>query len=391
MAVQIPTITELYNSILNDLNTELEITIPGFGKNILRAIASVQAAKLKLYYYFTAGVQRNVFPDQADPESQGGTLERFGRVKLGRNPFPAVAAVYVVNVTGAAGATIKASTTFKSDDDSDNPGKLFILDTEYTLTGSGDTITLRALEGGTDSELSLGNTLTSTAPLLNVEDVVAVNSVTTTPVDAESVEDYRRKTLEAYRLEPQGGAASDYRLWASDAVGVRTVYPYAVTATNNTIDVYVESETPPGTAPPDMLAEVAAVIEQDPDTTKPDNERGRRPLGILQVNTKSVILLDVDITIAGLAVDNSEVQGVIENALTAYLNTVRPFIPGADSLVFKNDVLTVGKLSLIVQDAIGLGNYFNTLSFSVDGNPITSLFTFDNGNIPTLTSITYTA
>jgi len=389
MAVQIPTIKELYNSILNDLNTELNITIPFFGKNILRAIASVQAAKLKIYYYFTAEVQKNVFPDQADSEINGGTLERFGLVKLGRSRFPAVAAIYQVVVFGDAGAVIKASQTFKSNDDSANPGQLFILDNEYTLTGITDNIQLRALEGGTVSELSISDNLTATSPLLNINDEVTVNLVVNTPTDAETTEQYRSKILESYRLEPQGGAASDYRLWAADAVGVRTVYPYAVTATSNTIDVYVESASAPGTAPVDMLADVAAVIEQDPDTTKPLNERGRRPLGILQVNTVSVILLDIDITITGLATNDAETQSTILNALTEYLKTVRPFIAGADALNLKNDILTVGKLSLVVQDAIGLGNYFNSLSFTVDGNPITSSFLFNNGNIPLINTITY--
>lgn len=85
MAVQIPTTQELYTSIKSDLETELNINIPVFGKIFLRALAAVQAAKLKLYYLAIASVQKNIFPDTADPESIGGTLERFGIVKLGRN------------------------------------------------------------------------------------------------------------------------------------------------------------------------------------------------------------------------------------------------------------------------------------------------------------------
>ena len=86
--ITIPTLKELYDQVLSDLETQYSISIPLFGKNFLRALAMVQAAKLKIFYLAVANLQKNIFVDTADPEASGGTLERFGRVKLGRNPFP---------------------------------------------------------------------------------------------------------------------------------------------------------------------------------------------------------------------------------------------------------------------------------------------------------------
>src|SRR5688500_5678547 len=225
----IPTLNQLYTSILNDLETEFGTNIPLFGKNFLRALAAVQAAKLKLYYVALGGVQKNIFVDTADPESSGGTLERFGRIKLGRNPFPAQAGQYEVQVTGSVGATIPASSTFKSNDDSLNPGKLYVLDLAYMLIATTDTITVRALEAGTDSRVEVGDQLTATAPISGVNSLVEVTAESVAPLDAEGTEEYRGKAVEAYQLEPNGGAASDYRIWSFDVPGVARVYPYART------------------------------------------------------------------------------------------------------------------------------------------------------------------
>ncbi|MCK4521555.1 MAG: hypothetical protein KAU20_03195, partial [Nanoarchaeota archaeon] len=111
----IPTISDLYTQILASLEAQYPgMSIPLVGKNFLRAMAAVQAAKLKLAYLAIGDVQKNIFVDLADPAAQGGTLERFGLVKLGRLPFPAIAGIYTIQLTGTLGATIPASSTFKS-------------------------------------------------------------------------------------------------------------------------------------------------------------------------------------------------------------------------------------------------------------------------------------
>ena len=60
--ITIPTLSQLYNDILASLEAEMNITIPVFGKNFLRAMAAVQAAKLKLYYLAIGNLQKNILP-----------------------------------------------------------------------------------------------------------------------------------------------------------------------------------------------------------------------------------------------------------------------------------------------------------------------------------------
>ncbi len=390
--ITIPTLSELYNQILSDLQTQYGSTIPLFGKIFLRAIAGVQAGKLKLYYLAIGKLQKNIFVDTADPENSGGTLERFGRIKLGRNPFPAQAGQYFCEVTGTVGATIPARTVFKSNDDSLSPGKLFVLDAAFTLATATDTITLRALEAGSDSTLQIGDFLTSTAPIANVNRIVAVLGEDVEPLDSEDLEDYRRKAIEAYQLEPNGGSAGDYRIWAADAQGVEKVYPYARTGYTGEINLFVEatiadSVDGKGTPSAGLLSDVEDVVELDPDVTKPINERGRRPLQVI-VNFEPINVNEVDIEIPDFENLTPALQASILTSLENLINGVRPFVAGADTLDSKNDILNV---NLIVSAILTVkpGAIFGDVVLMVGGIEY-STFTFLNGEIPHLNSVTYT-
>ena len=387
----IPTYIELYNGVLSDLETQMQVSVPIFGKNFLRALAAVQAGKLWLYYKAIANVQKNIFIDTAEPESIGGTLERFGRVKLNRDPFSARAGEYVVTVTGSIGAVIPAQSTFKSDDTVINSGKLFILDSAYTLVATTDSITIRALEAGNDSKLNIGDTLTATAPIALVDSVVTTSAETIEPSAEENIEDYREKALDAYRLEPQGGAATDYRLWSADAQGVKQSYPYAKTGAVNEINLFIEatvSDSIDGKGTPSalLLTDVEAVVEFDPDATRPTYERGRRPLGVI-VNFLPVTILNVDVTISGFVGLTVDIQNAIELALIDEINLVRPFVAACDILDEKNDILDSNKIISIILNTRP-GSVFGAITLNVSGVPYNS-YTFINGNIPYVNSINF--
>lgn len=384
--INIPTLVAIYNGILADLQSEFSVVIPLFGKSFLRIFASVQAAKIKVLYLNLAKVQKNIFVDTADPESTGGTLERFGRVKLGRNPFPATPGKYSVQLYGTAGAVVPASTTFKSNDTSLSPGKLFVLDETFVLAGS-DIIILRALEAGLDSKLAVGDQLTVTAPIALVEAVVDVLTETDEPVSAESIEDYRRKALDSYRLEAQGGSAADLRLWSSDAPGVELVYPYARSGYTAEVNLFVEA-TPEdsvdgkGTPSVQILADVEAAIEQ-PTADRP----ARFPLGIFKINYIPVSVKEIDIEISGFSGITMSQQALILNAVTAALSKVRPFVSAIDILSLKNDIFDVNKVVSIIISAVP-GSSFGAVVMNVDTVPVFS-YTFIDGNIPHLNSISY--
>ena len=356
------------------------------------AITLVQAAKLKLIYLAIGLTQKNIFIDTADPASMGGTLERFGIVKLGRPPFPAVAGQYQVQVTGQLGAIINIPLTFKSNDTALNPGRIYQLDSPYTMPGATGTITLRALEAGIQSKLQIGDQITATSPIALVSSIATVLSEVVQPLNSENIEDYRQKGILAYQLEPQGGAGSDYIIWAGDAQGVLRSYPYARSGFTSEVNLFIEatiadSTDGKGTPGAAILTEVEAVVNFDPDTTKPLTERGRRPLGMI-VNYLPITVQFVDIVITGYEGLTPAIETLIFNALTEDLKNVRPFVASANVLANKNDIISVPRLSFFVQVAVPQSVY-NSLSFSIDGTSIAGAYVFQNGDIPYLNSITF--
>ena len=369
----IPTINELRTQIENDLRTELGITENWFGKVFLRSLATVQAGKLKLYYLKIAKIQKNIFADTAESEASGGTLERFGRVKIKRNPNPAIAGVYILDVAGEIGGTIPKGVLYKSTINSTNEGYLFEVTAELVLTGTTGQVNVRALTPGTDSQLDIDDELELTSPLANIESLATVNSVDTTPIAAEELEDYRQIVLDSFRIEVQGGAAQDYVIWSLDVSGVRTSYPYTKNGEIYAVQVFVEAlppnsepGEPEGVPPTSMLDDVRDAIEIDPDTGQ-----GRRPVGVFTLEVLSVIPVGVTIKIYGLTDDSVAVQNAIQASIEDLLYTIRPYIAGADG-EDKNDILYISQVVNAVSSALEQGVFFTNLEMIIDGNPVNS-------------------
>jgi len=387
----IPSIIELNEDIANDLRSKLGLTDDDL-KKVVSALPLVLSGQFKLSYLFLGDIQDNCFPDKASTELNGGTLERQGRIYLNRNPFPDSIGVFKLSVTGVAGSILRSDLTFKSNDDALNAGQVYVLDTEYTLTGTADEIEVRSIGAGVDYNLNVGNNLTITEPVIGVDKTVTVSEVVTQPTAGETEELYRQAILNAIQLEPQGGAKSDYRIWSGDAQGVRLIYPYVRDGEAGTVDIYVEatlvdSEDGKGTPGTAILNAVADVIDFDPDVTKPDYERARRPMQA-NVEVSAITLIPVDVTITGLNDDSASVQTAIESSLNDFIYDVRPFIDGADLLRNKNDILYSGNVQGVVTSALLNGNFFNVLELKVDGNIVTS-YEFGLGNIPYLRNLIF--
>ncbi len=388
--VTIQTIQQLNSDILNDLQSQYSITITLFGKVFLRAIAGVQAGKLKLYYLGLGNIQKNLWPDTADSVTIGGTLERAGLIKIGRTPFSAVSAQYTVKVSGLPGAVIPGygKTQFISDASSLNPNMLFTLDNSYTCTGANDFITVRALTPGTISQLNTGDTLTATAPITNV---VSTGNIVTAqvvqPLDAETIEAYRKAVLFSFQSQPQGGSGTDYILWASAIQDVAAVYPYATSGQSNEISLYIESDIAEstdghGTPSSTMLFNVEGYIEGA------FNNVGKRPLGIFLINYLPVTPLPVTVNITGAnPAFTATQQAAIIDSITTWVNTVRPYIASAYPLSSKNDIIDINNLISQTLNAAP-GTSFGAVTFTVNGTQFNS-YNFLLGFIPYITTITF--
>jgi hypothetical protein len=385
--ITIPTTIELEEQILAKLEAEFGVPINPEGKAELRAQAATEAATLKGLYLSIADTQKNIYPDTCDEP----TLRRVGAIKLGREPFESIAGQYGTLVTGTIGAVIKSGTVWVADDTSLNPGALYRLDEAYTMVSTSDTITLRALTSGDGGQLDIGDTLTSTEPISLVASGATVTVEVIQPLAAEDIEVYREKVIQAFRIDAQGGAPGDYRIWASDAQGVRRVYPYAWSGVPNGVIVYVEAtvaDSPDGKGTPSaqILSDVEDVIELDPDTSLDINKRGRRPTQV-NLNVTAITPRTLAITIPGYQGLTAQIQTDLLSAFTEAVSEIRPFIAGAEPVASQNDSININKINGVIYTTKP-GAVYGTPTFTIDGVPLTT-FTFTAGNIPWLSVITY--
>ena len=306
---------ELIASISNYMKAELNLTF--VGRTFLYPFVIVLAGVMKILYLYAASINKNIWIDTADSEESGGNLERFARVILGRERLPAIQGQYelILNITANA-TTVQAGTTWKQP----NGDYLFVLDTTEVLDIGAFGVIVRALEAGNVSRLNVGDELEATQPLANVDQIGVISSVSIEPTDGESVEDYRNAAIETFNSEPTGGSGADYRGWARDVPSIRTVYPYVKESEAGTVQIYVESlptgadefePTLPTTEQKELLylpitIDINTVIRTgvlilDPDETKPENDRGRMPVGVFDLEILDIVLIDVDVIINNLS------------------------------------------------------------------------------------------
>lgn len=389
----IPTISQIYNRLEAAFKSRLNISDVEL-KSVLDVFVAVLAGEFKLSYLYLSDIRNNIFPDTAQIAEEGGELNRLGQIYLNRQPKPATHGFYRVQFIGVENSFLRSGLTLKSNDDSTNPGKMFISETEHYLsaTTNENIFLIRSLETGAENILKVDDELTITEPVIGVENTVKVTEIVNLPIESESVDSYRQKIIDAIQLEPQGGSRTDYRLWSQDAQGVRKVYPYLKESSAGTVQVFVEANKEDsidgkGTPSTYILQEVKEVILMDPDDTIDINERGRLPIqSILEV--LPITLRPVDVQILGLQQNNIEIDSLIKKNLELFLFEIRPFIYGADLQRNRNDILYSGKLQNVVSDSLGNNNFFNEFKMFVDGQEETK-FTFSFSNIPFLRSVNY--
>ena len=381
-----PSLSDLYSSISSNFKSEFDIQDENDLKRVLTAIASSDAGMLKIFYLALLDVQKNILPDLADNEAMGGTLERFGRLKLGRDPNPATQGRYSLTFTGVSGTTLPIGTQFVNK----VTNKYYTTDASVTLSGASGTITILSDKSGLDT-LQIGDTLFSVNTIININSQTTVASIVSIASNSEDLEDYRKLINQSYRLEPNGGSASDYIFWALDVPSVRTVYPY--TSAPGMANISVEGITGNGTVLQSILdllwksSDKTGVFEQDPDITLSDYERGRRQLGFTDLNLMSVTALPVVVTITNLKDQSSGVTTSIESEISSMLYDKRPYIAGVGDINNRNDTLYFRDVVSALDNALTNGNTYDDVSVTVNGLSIP--FQFLNGNIPTLTSVVY--
>lgn len=306
------TFDDLYNSVITDWTNKLEITVAEAGNNII-VMSKVIAFGLYLLVKIIDGIKNNVWVGSM----QAAKLLEVGQDKIGRGLFQAVKGEYTCSTIAKGVGDIPEGAIFTISIN----GIIYSYENTATTPG-GDPITVRALEAGTASALIVTDILTSKQNLSFAENDITVTAITETPVDTETIEEYRAVVVAFETLRLGNGNASDYILWVTNVAGLRTGYPYTANGEAGKAVIYCESTDNA------VLIPSAGLIDDAIDSIKHDiNGKTQPPVEFFEfVNTTYV--LPVQITGVKIALTNGLIgeQSLIEGIVRTYLEEKRPFL-----------------------------------------------------------------
>ena len=357
MPLDIPTISSESDTIASELAGEIGESIPL--KSVTRVLANALAGSIVSLYRFSGRRWLDMFARHASTESVtilGRTfipLVELGNMLGVGNPNPAGRAELriVVNVTTTGGA-IAAGTLLTGETNR----VTYIMKSSVPLTTSVVTATIVAVDdpsgGGGYGEvgnLATGAKVSFVAPLGNVERDCSVSYVAVAGEEAESWGSYRRRVHNARRVPPQGGAYTDYRMWATSVAGIEEAFPYA--GAPGIVKIYVRA-TPASSGSEDGVATFdQRALVRDTINGAIGGLATKRPInaGIL---VYSITRREFDVSVQGLTITSAtEARESIEAACDEYLRTREPFIVGLSALP-RIDRITNADLSGVVSQVV---------------------------------------
>ncbi len=347
--VTIPTIAEIRDQIISDIEGKLGITVPWLPKAFIRVLAIALAGVLSLAYRFGLWCYKQIFAATADDEA---LILRGAQYGLSRSP--AVRAKLTAQATGDDDTSIPAGTFWIGDDN----GLVYQQEETVVISGGVATITVECLTAGDAGNLLIDDTLTIGSPLAGIDNTATVTGTTTTGEDQESIESFRAQVMQREKNKPQGGAASDYVAWALEVAGIAEAYAFRPTP--GFVNVYpLTDDADPANRIPGgaKLTEVEDYLD---DTV-------RRPLNAT-VSAVAFTELDFDVDIADLVPNDATTKANIEAAITAYMYARRP--QQYEDEVNPTNVVSAGEITAI---AIAAGAQIATVTLkNAGGSPITS-------------------
>lgn len=355
MALTSPTIVEIQNSIISDIETRFGQTIPALAKSVFRILALIFAGVWIVLYHFGTDAYKQRFPQTANDFF----LQILGELL---NVFRQAATTWEGEgeVESTTTGTLPPGTQLINN----NTGVVYLTKTETVLAVGTVTLELQAGDGGAIGDLQLGDTIDFVSTPSGLAESVEITLISIVGEDQEDIEVYRRRVLDAYQKKPQGGASADYEQWAEEAPNVINAYPY-VGPLPGQVYVYIEVDNQTDgipTAP--QLVVALAYINFDPDTTRAT----RRQTGA-EVFTQAISRRVFDVEVVGLSPDTSENRAEINTALTEYFLQKEPYILGLS--ITRNDTVSKSGVQSVVQIVVdSLGATISAANLTESGTPV---------------------
>jgi uncharacterized phage protein gp47/JayE len=379
MSLETPTISDINNTIIAQLETSLGQTIPFLPKSFIRVLAKTLAGLFVVLYKYGGFIFLQMFVKTALNEEttiNGKSLNpliEWGRLIGTGDPIAATQAELVIDITviNQAGSLPSGTQLLNNGN-----GVTYITIGSVLLNSATVQATIRAVSdqqggggAGAIGNLSPGDVVSFANSVANVNNDAVVASQTVTGANAESTEVYRQRVVDRFQKRPQGGAYSDYELWGEEVPGIINVYPY--TGNPGQVNVYSEAtEASSGSADGiPTTAQLEAVLNNiNLDGAGVATRRNANCF----VNSFPISRLSFNVEVSGIqGVDDlAQVQTDITTALTDYFRSIEPFIAGL-SVPPRNDQITRTKISAIVEDIVtAAGGTFSNATYQQTGIPV---------------------
>ena len=392
MAYENKTVDYVYDLLIQSFQEKFNNRLRLLPKSFIVVLAKVCAAIFVVPYKLAGWFYLQLFPDTASfdrvnvlghdlrPLVKLGNLFGVGEPTSGQEWEGVIAAVVALE-----GQVIMQGAQLKSD----KTGLVYV--TSETVTTAGESVNLPVYcsQAGAAGNLEIGDELKFVSPLSGVEQAAAVSSVTQAGVDDETEAHYRARVVNRYSNQPQGGALSDYRIWAFDAAGVLQTYPYNGENSPGDVIIYVAGTTdvyPTRVPGRELCVAVGEACTYDPET----GEANRKPLTAIldpnndgtYLNIRPVSIVTIDLAVTGITgVDPGDFGAAFKSVAETYLLGREPYIRGlSDDNNRTNSVQTNSLIALANSVATGLKAAFGTVEMSIAGDAVES-YTLGSGEL----------
>ena len=376
MALDNRTIGEIETLINDQIAAQFNSVIPILPKAFTRWLSKVLAGVFIILYKLAGWIFLQIFVATASFKE----VTIFGRkltplIEWGRllgigDPTAPVPAEYDLDISvNDLSSILPAGTQYSSTLNN----VIYITQTSFLLSNPTETIQVIATTGGTVGNLEIGATLSTITNLGIIDQDGTISDILTTGIDAESESSYRQKAVEAFQLQPQGGALADYRLQAKQVPGVVQTYIYTGDTTANVL-IYVEADPD---IYPDRIPDSALLIAvgTEYDRLKDNKTEFTRPItaiidpaGDLSYgNILPVIIQPFDVEVTDLVADDlADVKTQIKDALDIYFLGREPFIQGLSVPPALNVVSQANVIGIVNDIVVAANGSFTTAILQLD-------------------------